>query len=221
MNDFIYQERLSNIQKLEKILNILSNESMVRKPYPTIKTLFYGKIPRNRKNLKKLNLINYNKIISNKNSNKNSNKYKVPSIESIINNSKTHEFLSLDNPSDTYIPKILIPINNYSIQNSSYALNQVKNSNNKMNHSINNKLNGKSLNDNLSIISKKNSKMTNGNIDNISVNNLLKKTNPVPFTPQQPKDLNELYKEFIENVRKYYYIKTNYYKYRIQFKDYY
>ena len=218
MNDFIYKERLSNIQKLEKNLNILSNESMVRKPYPTIKTLFYGKKPRNRKNLKKLNLINYNNIISKKKF----NKYKVPSIESIINNSKTHEFLSLDNPNDTYIPKILIPINNYSIQNSSYALNQVKNSNNKMNHSINNKLNGKSLNDNLSIISKKNSKMTNGNIDNISVNNnLLKKTNSVPFTPQQPKDLNELYKEFIENVRKYYYIKTNYYKYRIQFKDYY
>ena len=52
-----FQERISNIQILERDLNILSNESIVKTPYPTIKSLFYNIQPKNRKNLKKLELI--------------------------------------------------------------------------------------------------------------------------------------------------------------------
>ena len=119
---------------------------------------------------------------------------KVITIESIINNSKTNEFLSLDNPNNNYKPIIIYPLYNYVNQNSSSTIDTIKKNGNSIfnkvnnnideisNHSRNNKLN-KSLNDIQLMKSKKASKMTNSTFHKKMIN------------------LNDLYKEYIENVR--------------------
>ena len=193
MASLYYQERLSNIQILEQNLSVLPNESLVKKPYPTIKSLFYDKRPKNRKNLKN---IETRKPINNQRNGTYKNKLnkKVATIESIINNSKTNEFLSLDNPNNNYKPIIIYPLYNYVNQNSSSTMDTIKKNGNgifnKVNNNIdeisnrsrNNKLN-KSLNDIQLMKSKKASKMTNSTFHKKMIN------------------LNDLYKEYIENVR--------------------
>jgi hypothetical protein len=193
MASLYYQERLSNIQILEQNLSVLPNESLVKKPYPTIKSLFYDKRPKNRKNLKN---IETRKPINNQRNGTYKNKLnkKVATIESIINNSKTNEFLSLDNPNNNYKPIIIYPLYNYVNQNSSSTIDTIKKNGNSIfnkvnnnideisNHSRNNKLN-KSLNDIQLMKSKKASKMTNSTFHKKMIN------------------LNDLYKEYIENVR--------------------
>ena len=193
MASLYYQERLSNIQILEQNLSVLPNESLVKKPYPTIKSLFYDKRPKNRKNLKN---IETRKPINNQRNGTYKNKLnkKVATIESIINNSKTNEFLSLDNPNNNYKPIIIYPLYNYVNQNSSSTIDTIKKNGNSIfnkvnnnideisNHSRNNKLN-KSLNDIQLMKSKKASKMTNSTFHKKMIN------------------LNDLYKECVENVR--------------------
>ena len=193
MASLYYQERLSNIQILEQNLSVLPNESLVKKPYPTIKSLFYDKRPKNRKNLKN---IETRKPINNQRNGTYKNKLnkKVATIESIINNSKTNEFLSLDNPNNNYKPIIIYPLYNYVNQNSSSTIDTIKKNGNSIfnkvnnnideisNHSRNNKLN-KSLNDIQLMKSKKASEMTNSTFHKKMIN------------------LNDLYKEYIENVR--------------------
>ena len=193
MASLYYQERLSNIQILEQNLSVLPNESLVKKPYPTIKSLFYDKRPKNRKNLKN---IETRKPINNQRNGTYKNKLnkKVATIESIINNSKTNEFLSLANPNNNYKPIIIYPLYNYVNQNSSSTIDTIKKNGNSIfnkvnnnideisNHSRNNKLN-KSLNDIQLMKSKKASEMTNSTFHKKMIN------------------LNDLYKEYIENVR--------------------
>ena len=197
MSVFISQERISKILMLERNLNRLSNESLVRRPCPSIKTIFNGNKPKNRRNLKKLGTQKSN---NNKTHNKpiKKPKYKTPSIQSIINNSINNEFLSLDHPNNNYNynKPIIIPINTFSNGNSSSTLYSINKSNNVIsnnlkksidvisNHSKNNKLQN-SINDNV-MKSKKISKMSDG-------------TNY-----KKPVNLNDLYNEFIANVSKYY-----------------
>ena len=189
------QERISKILMLERNLNRLSNESLVRRPCPSIKTIFNGNKPKNRRNLKKLGIQKSN---NNKTYNKpiKKPKYKTPSIQSIINNSINNEFLSLDHQNNNYNynKPIIIPMNNFSNGNSSSTLYSINKRNNVIsnnlkksidvisNHSKNNKLQN-SINDNV-MKSKKISKMSDG-------------TNY-----KKPVNLNDLYNEFIANVSK-------------------
>ena len=193
------QERISKILMLERNLNRLSNESLVRRPCPSIKTIFNGNKPKNRRNLKKLGIQKSN---NNKTYNKpiKKPKYKTPSIQSIINNSINNEFLSLDHPNNNYNynKPIIIPMNNFSNGNSSSTLYSINKRNNVIsnnlkksidaisNHSKNNKLQN-SINDNV-MKSKKISKMSDG-------------TNY-----KKPVNLNDLYNEFIANVSKIFFI---------------
>ena len=213
MNGFVYQERQSNMKLFKHNLVFASHESTVRKPHPSVKTLFYGKKPKNRKNLKKLNVPRLNNTSISKAS-QNRQKYNIPSIQSIINNSKNNEFLSLDeNPNNNFAPKIIIRPNyhNFVNQNSSTALYKAKVSNgNISNNSTNYKNNGNS-NDNNIMISKKNSKISNDNKEIASIKS-------IPKEDKMPKDVKELYKEYIENVSINYNL---FIKYSIQFKDYY
>ena len=199
MSVFNSQERISKILMLERNLNRLSNESLVRRPCPSIKTIFNGNKPKNRRNLKKLGIQKSN---NNKTYNKpiKKPKYKTPSIQSIINNSINNEFLSLDHPNNNYNynKPIIIPINTFSNGNSSSTLYSINKSNNVIsnnlkksidvisNHSKNNKLQN-SINDNV-MKSKKISKMSDG-------------TNY-----KKPVNLNDLYNEFIANVSKIFFI---------------
>lgn len=199
MSVFNSQERISKILMLERNLNRLSNESLVRRPCPSIKTIFNGNKPKNRRNLKKLGIQKSN---NNKTYNKpiKKPKYKTPSIQSIINNSINNEFLSLDHPNNNYNynKPIIIPINTFSNGNSSSTLYSINKRNNVIsnnlkksidvisNHSKNNKLQN-SINDNV-MKSKKISKMSDG-------------TNY-----KKPVNLNDLYNEFIANVSKIFFI---------------
>lgn len=219
MNASIFQERLSKIQMFENSLNILSNESMVKKPYPSIKTLFYNKMPKNRKNLKKLksNMATHN-IHNNKDRLKNYlSKYKTPSIQSIINNSKTSEFLSLDHPINKYRANIF-PSQTISNINSSSRINTLNN-NNGINHSINNgnnimKIKSQEINHSMSIQEKMPNFSNNNKMKNSTNYNVLKikkiskmsnadninKSNDEPILNKKEVDLNDLYKEYIDNV---------------------
>lgn len=219
MNTFISQERLSKIQMLENNLNILSNESMVKKPYPSIKTLFYNRKPKNRKNLKKLtsNMANHTKHNNMNRINNNLSKYKPPSIQSIINNSKTSEFLSLDHPTIKY-QTISIPTQKFSNINSSPRIN-VLNNNNGINHSINNgnnmNIKSQEINHSIKIQDKMSNHSNNNKMRNsINYNNIMKsrkiskmsngdninKSNNEPVINKKEVDLNDLYKEYIDNV---------------------
>lgn len=194
MNSVNFQERLSNIQILERNLNILENESIVKKPYPSIKSLFYDTKPKNRKNLKKLDLIKTQNGINGKINN--TKTIKRATIESIINNSKTSEFLSSDYPYHSHKPK-LIYIQDYPNMNSSSTLYTVNPNNNgritnklkKSNDEISNPIKNENLNKSVHSLpvmqSKKTSKMSNG------------------ASIQKTVNLNDLYKEFIENVSIY------------------
>jgi hypothetical protein len=205
-------ERSSRIQMLESIINMLSHESMVRTPCPTVKNLFFDKEPKNRKNLKKINQKN---IESNMNSiqNKKIQKYRLPTIKSVIKNSLNNEFLSSDNPNYKYQPKIIKSNINYSFNSFN---NYSQTLYNQTNHNNINGFNGMHLNnkkvdnslvikDNISHNSKNNllgntingnnafAKMNNGN--DIHENNYTP-----PIINKKSVDLNDLYNEYIENV---------------------
>lgn len=212
MSGFNAQERISKILMLENTLNKLSGESIVKRPYPSIKTLFNGNNPKNRKNLKKL-FSKKTKPLETYMNSINKTKYKAPSIQSVINNSLTNEFLNLDYPNNNHNKPILI-FNNYSNVNNSQNLNNLDNNKNAVfpnnlqksvdvvsNHSINNKLKN-SMDDNV-MRSKKISTMSNG------------------IKNKKPLNINDLYNEFIEKVSKILFHIIFIYKYRILFKNHY
>ncbi len=192
MNVFDFQEKTSNIQLLEQSLNIFVNESSVQKPHSSIKSLFYNNKPKNRKNLKKLKIKSKQKIL---NRNNTLPMYKLPSIESIINNSKANEFLSLDHPNNNYLPKIIIPVKIYSNNNPYSSMNKVK-----MN-------NGNTLNNTKNNLGKSSQNPGNNNNINSLMNNIQvmknKKISEVSNGPNliKKKNINDLYKELLENVR--------------------
>ena len=129
-NSFSNREK---IEKLQNSINIINKELKVHKPQPSIKSLFNGKRPKNRLNLKNIKpkITQKNKIDIKKISQNN-----FPSIKSLIKSSKDNEFL---NPDKTYNFKSakIIPI---IAQPSSSSLYSLK-SNNNINHFSSNKNN--------------------------------------------------------------------------------
>ena len=195
----IFKERKSKIEMIQQNINIINNEVKVRRPHPSIKSLFNGQTPKNRKNLKKLEV-----LLPKENKNdKKEKRLRPPSIQSLITNSKNDEFLSIEK-TNNYGQKI-IPIMHFSSSSTLYSLkanklnrnqsnNTIINDNNNkniVNHIKNNNTNNEFLNSAKTIpvlADKKLSKMSKKKKSNISV--------------QQQKDLNQLYKEYTENVRK-------------------
>lgn len=208
MSSYNYQERISSIQILENNLNIISYESNVKKPYPSIKTLFYNRPPKNRKNLKKTQIKIVNKNILRNRTYINKPPSKFPSIQSIIDNSKTDEFLSMDNPIKKYQKPIIIPIQNYANQNSISTLDSIKTNSNGNNGNFGNKsLNG--INGTLKT-SGNNNLNKSINLNDIQLiksrkvsgmSNRSKNSNN-----KKPINLNDLYKEYLENVSIYFII---------------
>ena len=196
------ENSLSNREKIEKLqnsINIINNQLKVRKPQPSIKSLFNGKHPKNRLNLKKMNP----KITQkNKNEIKRISQKNFPSIKSLIKNSKDNEFLNSENNFNFRSTKI-IPIVNYPSSTTLYSLksnNNINNFNsNKNNNIINNSIN------------------TNINPKQFYSTESLPKLDTKPSKPstqssnetkstsnnKQEKDLNQLYQEYIQNVSKY------------------
>ena len=199
MSVFNSQERISKILMLERNLNRLSNESLVRRPCPSIKTIFNGNKPKNRRNLKKLGIQKSN---NNKTYNKpiKKPKYKTPSIQSIINNSINNEFLSLDHPNNNYNynKPIIIPINTFSNGNSSSTLYSINKSNNVISNNLK-----KSI-DVISNLSK-NNKLQNSINDNVMKSKKISKMSD-GTNYKKPVNLNDLYNEFIANVSKIFFI---------------
>lgn len=192
-----YQERVSNIQILEENLRFLQKETNVKKPYKTIKSLFYNKLPKNRKNLKNLETrkINASQICYN-----NKSKIKLASIESIIKNSKNQEFLSSDNPNNNIKPIIIMPFQNYVNQNSSSTFDSVKTNHNGI---------SKNLKKNIDNISNHSRKFQlNNSLDDVQIitSKKISEMNKNTFHKKmEEKNLNDLYNEFLENVRKHFY----------------
>ena len=195
MNGFNSQEAISKFFLLENKLNKLSNESFVRKPYPSNKSLFNGKKPKNRRNLKIITL----KTDINKTIKKSliKPKYNPPSIQSIINNSMTQEFLSLDNSNINNNTTYIIPINTLPKMTSSIPLNKVQKRNSVI--SINSKKGidnpPSNHSNNYNIINK-----TNNTISNSEINNEIDIKKTI--------NLNDLYKEYTENVSILFFNKT-------------
>ena len=127
-NSFSNREK---IEKLQNSINIINKELKVHKPQPSIKSLFNGKRPKNRLNLKNIKpkITQKNKIDIKKISQNN-----FPSIKSLIKSSKDNEFL---NPDKTYNFKSakIIPIITQPSSSSLYSLK----SNNNINHFSSNK----------------------------------------------------------------------------------
>ena len=171
MDILIFNERKSKAETLHKNISIINNELTVRKPHTSAKTIFNGNIPKNRKNLKKLNAINTE---VKKNEIKKST-VRPPSIQSLITNSKTDEFLSLDKPNN--FGQKLLPLMNFS---SSSTLYSIKSNNNFQRNSVNN----------LPIM----------NTKKISENSIKSKSS---MNIKPGKDINQLYQEFTSNVIKY------------------
>ena len=207
MNTYNYPDRISNIQILETNLNILAFESDVKKPYPSIKTLFYDRQPKNRKNLKKTLIRNVNNFIHKNGAYINKTPNNVPSIESIINNSKTDEFLSMDNPIKKYQQTIIIPIGNYANQNSISTLDSIKTNNNYNNGNFRNS----SLNNINGIlnVSKNNNLNKSVNSNDIPVIKSRKMSGMSNHSKPKSINLNDLYKEYKENVSIYFIIIIN------------
>lgn len=195
----ILKERRAKIEMLQQNINIIHNEVKVRRPHPTTKSLFNGKTPKNRRNLKKLKII----LPKENKKEKKEKPLRPTSIQQLITNSKNDEFLSIEK-TNNFGHKV-IPIRQFSSSSTLYSLkaNQLtKNQNNNtntnsnnnqyiVNHTQNNNVNYEFLNSAESIpvlAEKKLSKMSEKKKSNISV--------------QQEKDLNQLYQEYTENVRK-------------------
>lgn len=211
INSLNFQERSSKIQMLENILNMLSHESMVKTPCPTVKNLFYDKKPKNRNNLKQIQPKKMkNKMNGTQLSKRQS--YKLPSIQSVITNSINNEFLSSEYQSNKYQPKVNHSLQVYSFHNYPQRFITPNNTNSFINTNgtnINNRrLNGASIiKDNISNNSRLYSMRNTVNGNNIlsKINNGINEheSNIEPIEPivnKKPVDLNDLYKEYIENV---------------------
>ena len=205
MENLFFAERKSKIESLQKNINIITTESKVRKPHPSIKTLFNGSHPKNRKNLKKLD-IRLNNI---KKTEKINLSPKRESIQSLIKISKTEEFLTQEKPNNYNGVKI-IPLKNFSSSSTLYSLNN-NNNNNYNNNNSNNFMNGNNSNMN-----------SNNNLINLDLA-YLNSADSLPLLKekkmsakkksiieiQKEKDLNELYKEYVHNVSKSKFYFTN------------
>ena len=192
-NSFSNREK---IEKLQNSINIINNELKVSKHQTSIQSLFNGNRIKNRLNLKNIKpkITQKNKIDIKKISQNN-----FPSIKSLIKSSKDNEFL---NPDKTYnfksakiIPIIAQPSSSslYSLKsnNNINHLNSNKN-NNIINNAFNNNLNLKQFNSTESLPKLDTKPSTqSSNETKSTLNNI------------QEKDLNQLYKEYIENVSIY------------------
>ena len=206
MENLFFEERKSKIESLQKNINIITVESKVRKPHPSIKTLFNGSHPKNRKNLKKLD-IRLNNIKKNEKINLSP---KRESIQSLIKISKTEEFLTQEKPNNYNGIKI-IPLKNFSSSSTLYSLNNNNNNNNYNNNNSNNFMNGNNSNMN-----------SNNNLINLDLA-YLNSADSLPLLKekkmstkkksiieiQKEKDLNELYQEYVHNVSKSKFYFTN------------
>ena len=191
MKNLIFQERKSKIESLQKNINMINTESKVRQPHSSLKTLFNGTHPKNRKNLKKLDVILPNTV--NKNV-KNKLSQRPPSIQSLITNSKNEEFLSLEKPNNYKGVKI-IPLNHFSSSSTLYSLNNNQNQNVNQNN-LNTNINGNFDNLNLNFLNSAESlpRLNSRKVSKMSQNK--KSVNEI----QPEKDLNQLYQEFIDDV---------------------
>ena len=189
-NSFSNREK---IEKLQNSINIINKELKVHKPQPSIKSLFNDKRPKNRLNLKNIKpkITQKNKIDIKKISQNN-----FPSIKSLIKSSKDNEFL---NPDKTYNFKSakIIPIITQPSSSSLYSLKSNHNinhfssnkNNNIINNAFNNNLNLKQFNSTESLPKLDTKPSTQSSNETKSTLNII-----------QEKDLNQLYKEYIENV---------------------
>jgi hypothetical protein len=188
-NSFSNRTIIENFQNSIKIIN---KELQVRKPHPSIKTLFNGKQPKNRLNLKKFNKI---KVPKRKNEVKIIPK-NSPSIKALIRSSLDNEFINPVKPNNIGNNKIL-SLKNYSSSSTLYSINanQLKNFNSNKNIT-NNLLNKTYINTNNNLFN------STGSLPMLgakSTTKLLNKTNNIINTKQE-KDLNQLYQEYIQHV---------------------
>ena len=190
-NSFSNRTIIENFQNSIKIIN---KELIVRKPHPSIKTLFNGKHPKNRLNLK-----NFNKIKVSKQKNEANKIPKNPQpIKALIRSSLDNEFLYPVKQNNVGNNKPLC-LKNYSSSSTLYSMNtnQLKNfhSNKNIPKNILNKTNiNTNTNNNLF-----NSTGSLPILDAKSTTKLLNKTNSI-IEIKQEKDLNQLYQEYIQNV---------------------
>ena len=190
-NTFSNREK---IEKLQNSINIINRELNVRKPRPSIRTLFNGKLPKNRLNLKNINT----KIIQkNKNEIKKISPKKPPSIQSLIKSSLNNEFLNAvktNNFKSTKVIPLINPLSNSTL----YSL---KSNNNINNHNSKNNIINNTLNNNI-ILKEFNSTGSFPKLVSKPSSQTSQTLNETKSTinPKQEKDLNQLYKEYIQNV---------------------
>ena len=191
-NTFSNREK---IEKLQNSINIINRELNVRKPRPSIKTLFNGKLPKNRLNLKNINT----KIIQkNKNEIKKISPKKPPSIQSLIKSSIDNEFLNsvtTNNFKSTKVIPLINPLSNSTLY--SLKSNNNINNNNSKNNIINNTL--KNNNINLKEFNSTGSLPKLVSKPSSQTSQTLNETKST-INPKQEKDLDQLYKEYIQNV---------------------
>jgi hypothetical protein len=198
MEKIFLAERKSKIETLQKNINIKITESKVRSPHPSIKTLFNGHHPKNRKNLKKLD-IRLNNIKKNEKINLSP---KRESIQSLIKISKTEEFLTQEKPNNYNGIKI-IPLKNFSSSSTLYSLNNNNNNNNFNNNNSNNLVNGNYTNSNNNLINLDLAYLNSADSLPLLKEKKLSTKKKSLIEIQQEKDLKELYQEYIQNVSKF------------------
>ena len=203
MENLFFAERKSKIESLQKNINIITTESKVRKPHPSIKTLFNGSHPKNRKNLKKLD-IRLNNIKKNEKINLSP---KRESIQSLIKISKTEEFLTQEKPNNYNGIKI-IPLKNFSSSSTLYSLNN-NNNNNFNNNNSNNLVNGNYTNSNNNLINLDLAYLNSADSLPLLKEKKMSTKKKSIIEIQKEKDLNELYQEYVHNVSKSKFYFTN------------
>ena len=203
MDNLFFAERKSKIESLQKNINIITTESKVRKPHPSIKTLFNGSHPKNRKNLKKLD-IRLNNIKKNEKINLSP---KRESIQSLIKISKTEEFLTQEKPNNYNGIKI-IPLKNFSSSSTLYSLNN-NNNNNFNNNNSNNLVNGNYTNSNNNLINLDLAYLNSADSLPLLKEKKMSTKKKSIIEIQKEKDLNELYQEYVHNVSKSKFYFTN------------
>ena len=203
MENLFFAERKSKIESLQKNINIITTESKVRKPHPSIKTLFNGSHPKNRKNLKKLD-IRLNNI---KKTEKINLSPKRESIQSLIKISKTEEFLTQEKPNN-YNGFKIIPLKNFSSSSTLYSLNN-NNNNNFNNNNSNNLVNGNYTNSNNNLINLDLAYLNSADSLPLLKEKKMSTKKKSIIEIQQEKDLNELYQEYVHNVSKSKFYFTN------------
>ena len=203
MENLFFAERKSKIESLQKNINIKITESKVRSPHPSIKTLFNGHHPKNRKNLKKLD-IRLNNI---KKTEKINLSPKRESIQSLIKISKTEEFLTQEKPNNYNGIKI-IPLKNFSSSSTLYSLNN-NNNNNFNNNNSNNLVNGNYTNSNNNLINLDLAYLNSADSLPLLKEKKMSTKKKSIIEIQKEKDLNELYQEYVHNVSKSKFYFTN------------